>query len=106
MFFVEGIVCALYIRQSGLQSLAMLGSNVSPYVAEIIRRFGNRAVVVCDSDAAGTKCRRMLRHRCPSARTVQSHIAKDIDDSRKVDGNFINELRRLKNPYYHSLLFS
>ncbi len=106
VYFVEGIVCALYLRQSSLQSLAMLGSSVTPYVTEIIRRFGDRAIICCDSDEAGTKCRRMLRYRVPMARLVQSKISKDIDDSRSVDPRFIEEIRKLSDHFYNSDLFS
>lgn len=105
VYFVEGIVCALYLRQCGMQSLAMLGSNISPYVVEIIRRFGNRAIVCCDADEAGSKCRKMIRRRIPTVRCVQSHIAKDVDDSREVDESFADELRKLSNPFYNSKLF-
>lgn len=104
VFFVEGVVCALYIRQCGLQSLALLGSNVSPYMLEVIRRFGSRAIVVVDADEAGNKCRENLRYRLPAVRVVQSHVAKDIDDSRMVNPNFIDELRKFKNPFYRSNL--
>lgn len=106
VFFVEGIVCCLYLRQEGLQSLAMLGSTPSAYVRNIMKRFGSRAITVCDSDEAGTKCRRTLRHYLPGMRCVQSRIAKDVDDSRKVDPNFATELAKLTNPYYTSSLFS
>lgn len=106
MFFVEGIVCAAYLRQESCQSLALLGSQVSSYCCEIIRRFGTRAVVVCDSDEAGTKCRQYLRKKCPLARCVQSTIAKDVDDSRAVNPDFIVELRKLINHFYQSKLFT
>lgn len=105
VYFVEGIVCALYLRQCGLQALAMLGSNASPYVIEIIRRFGSRAVVICDSDEAGTKCRNYLQSKIRGLRCIQSCIAKDVDDSREVNPEFANELRKLKNPFYRSKLF-
>lgn len=105
VYFVEGIVCAAYLRQCGLQSLATLGSNVSPYVTEIIRRFGNRAIFVCDADEAGMKCRYALRKRIPTLRCVQSRIAKDVDDSREVDPDFVTELAKLSNPFYSSKLF-
>lgn len=106
VFFVEGIVCTLYLRQCGLQALAMLGSTVSPYATEIIRRFGSRAILISDSDEAGTKCRHAVRRRIPQIRCVQSRVAKDIDDSRQVDPNFVEELKRLRNPFYASELFS
>lgn len=105
VFFVEGIVCALYLRQCGLQSLATLGSTFSPYCTEIVRRFGTRAIIINDSDESGTKCRNIMRRRCPMVRCVQSTIAKDIDDSRFVDPNFAVELSKLKNPFYNSSLF-
>lgn len=105
VYFTEGIVCTVYLRQCGMYALAMLGSTVSPYVLEIIRRFGNRAIVVCDSDEAGTKCRKSLTRRLPGIKCVQSTIAKDVDDSRLVDPSFSDELRKLRNPYYNSRLF-
>ena len=105
VFFVEGIVCALYLRQEGLQAMATLGSIVSPYVTEIIRRFGLRAIMINDSDEAGTKCRHTMRRRIPYLRCIQSTISKDVDDSREVDPNFANELRKLSDPFYRSDLF-
>ncbi len=105
VFFVEGIVCALYLRQCGLQSLAFLGSMPSRYVIEIMRRFGTRAITVIDSDEAGLACRKYLHRALPSLRVVQSAVAKDIDDSRKVVPEFADELHKLTNPFYRSDLF-
>lgn len=105
VFFVEGVVCALYLRQEGCQALATLGSIISPYVTEIIRRFGMRAVLVNDSDEAGTKCKRTMQRRIPYLRCVQSTIAKDVDDSREVNPDFVPELKKLKDPFYRSKLF-
>lgn len=105
VFFVEGIVCALYLRQCGCQALATLGSNVTPYVREIMKRFGTRAIYICDSDEAGNACKRSLRRSMPWLRTVQSKIAKDVDDSRRIDPNYASELKKLSNPFYRSELF-
>lgn len=102
VYFVEGIVCALYLRQCGCQALAMLGSNVSPYVFEIMRRFGERAVVIVDADEAGLKCKMNLRRKSRTIRVYQSRVAKDIDDSRQVDPDFINEVKALRDPFYVS----
>ena len=85
--------------------MATLGSIVSPYVTEIIRRFGMRAIMINDSDKAGTKCRHTMRRRIPYLRCIQSTISKDVDDSREVDPNFANELRKLSDPFYRSDLF-
>lgn len=106
VYFMEGIVCALYLRQCGMQSLATLGSNVTPYVREIIRRLGNRAIFICDADEAGNACKKSLQRSMPWLRVVQSRIAKDIDDSRKVNPEYANELRKLSNPFYRSKLFT
>lgn len=106
VFFVEGIVCALYLRQCGLQSLAYLGSNLSPYQCQIMHRFGSRAIVICDADEAGTKTRKSLKYKAPAVRVIQSRIAKDVDDSRSVNPDFATELAKLKNPFYSSKLFS
>lgn len=106
VFFVEGIVCALYLRQCGLQALATLGSNVTPYVREIIKRFGHRAIYVADSDEAGNACKKVLGKHIPSLRVIQSRIAKDVDDSREVDPAFAVELSKLTDPFYRSKLFT
>lgn len=105
VYFVEGIVCALYLRQCGMQSLAYLGSMPSKYVIEIMRRLGMRAVVIIDSDEAGLHCRKYLHRVLPSIRILQSVVAKDIDDSRLVIPEFADELRKMSNPFYRSVLF-
>lgn len=105
VFFVEGIVCALYLRQCGLSAYATLGSNFTVYIMEIMKRFENRCIYVADSDEAGTKTRRRLNRYAPMVRVIQSKMAKDVDDSRKVDSSFIDELRNLDTPFYRSKLF-
>ena len=105
VFFVEGIVCALYLRQCGLQSLALLGSSASPYIIEVIKRFGMRAIIVHDADEAGSRFRKIIRRQIPYIRCVQSTIAKDVDDSRSVDPNFAEELHKLIDPFYRSPLY-
>lgn len=106
VYFMEGIVCALYLRQCGFQALATLGSNVTPYVREIMKRMKNRVFYLADADEAGNACKKSLKRSMPWLRVVQSRIAKDIDDSRKVDPSFADELRKLKDPFYRSSLFT
>lgn len=105
VFFPEGIVCAIYLRQCGMQACALLGSSISPYVQEIIRRFGQRAIIVNDSDEAGNKCRAFCKKHLPLTRCVQSTLAKDIDDSRQVNEDFASELLKLRDPFYRSPMF-
>lgn len=102
VLFTEGIVCTLAAREEGVQSLALLGSQLSPFMTQVVSWFGDRAVVFMDSDEAGTKFRKRIgkRFRC-----AQSKIAKDLDDSRKVNPNFFEEVKKLKDPFYASELF-
>ena len=102
VIFVEGIVCCLAAREAGVQALAFLGSQMSPYMAQIVKRFGDRAVVFMDSDEAGTKFRRRIHKQF---RCAQSTIAKDLDDSRKVNPDFFNEVKKLRDPFYQSQLY-
>lgn len=105
VYFMEGIVCALYLRQCGMNACATLGANFTNYVIEIMKRFGSRAVYIADIDEAGYKSKKRLNRIAPSIRVVQSKLAKDVDDSRKVDPSFADELRKLSNPFYISPLF-
>ncbi len=97
MYGVEGIVCSLYLRSRGLQSLAVLGSSLTPYVQVILSRFGRRLCVIPDNDmynksakdvqnTAGEGFVKSAKRKLPSATVIQSIIAKDIDDSRQVEG--------------------
>lgn len=106
VFFTEGIVCALYLRENGFMAFALLGSHMTPFVALIVRWFGKRAYVICDSDQAGNKLRKQVRYTCPWARPLQSRVAKDLDDSRLVDPTIIEEIRKIgNNPFYLSPKF-
>lgn len=105
VFFVEGIVCCLYLRQQGFQAFATLGSYLTPYVITIAERFEHRAVFITDSDEAGNKFRKQVRRVLPKARVYQSTIAKDVDDSRLVDPNIVNEFVKFENPFYTGKYF-
>lgn len=106
VWFTEGIVCALYARECGEQALACLGSTVSPYVAEIIRRFGDKARVLTDSDEAGNKFKSSIHRLCPRARVIQSRIAKDLDDSKDVNPEVGQELHKFESRFYVSRYFT
>lgn len=106
VFFTEGIVCTLYARQCGEQSLATLGSNLTPYVAEIINRFGDKARIITDSDEAGNKFKRIAHKLCPRARVLQSRIAKDLDDSKDINPFIGEELRKFESRFYTSPYFT
>lgn len=106
VFFTEGIVCTLYARQCGQQALATLGSNLTPYVAEIINRFGDKARIITDSDEAGNKFKQIAHRLCPRARVLQSKIAKDLDDSKEIVSDIGYELEKFENRFYRSAYFT
>lgn len=95
VFFVEGIVCCLWLRENGFNALACLGSQLSTYMVAIMSRFGHRCIVIPDSDGAGNKFAKQARYYLRSARVLQSRVAKDVDDSRKELPTLADELRKI-----------
>lgn len=97
IYVVEGIVCCLYLRSIGLQAIATLGSSISGYVLEILKRVENRLIFIPDNDVigknneelatslAGEHYVRQVKRLLPRATVIQSIVAKDIDDTRKVE---------------------
>ena len=105
VFFVEGIVCCNWLRQEGFQSLASLGSYLSPYMITIAQRLGDRAIFITDSDESGTKYRNQVKRTLPRARSFQSIVAKDVDDSRQVVPDLAEDLRGFNRHFYRSKYF-
>lgn len=105
VFVTEGIVCTMWLRQEGFQAMASLGSHLTPYVIEILKRFGNRLIMVPDSDEAGNNYKKQCKRVLPKARVMQSRVAKDIDDSRLVNNDLKAELLKCYNRFYASPLF-
>lgn len=117
IYAVEGIVCCLYLRSVGLQAIALLGSSITRYVIEILKRIQNRLIVIPDNDnigknleelnttrPAGEHLVQIVKRNLPRAIVVQSKIAKDIDDTRKYEdgkyeAKFVGELKLATNPY-------
>lgn len=103
VYVTEGIVCCLYLRSIGLQSLALLGSSITPYVVQILKRFGERLVVIPDNDAfgkgvedmpeslAGEHLVSVAKRKLPKAIVLQSKVAKDIDDSRRINNHMFED---------------
>lgn len=103
---VEGIVCCLWLRSQGFQSLASLGSYLTPYMVTVLKRFGRNCIVIPDADEAGTKYRAQVKRQLPIAKCVQSCVAKDIDDSRKVNPNLAEEVDKIIKPFGTSKCFA
>lgn len=95
VIITEGSVCMLGLRENGFQSMSMLGSYISPYVYTVLRRFGSRCIIMPDSDEAGSKLIPQIKRNLPEARVIRVTSAKDIDDSRKINPNFYDNLQRM-----------
>ncbi len=79
----EGSMCRLWLIEHGFNSMAMLGSYLSPYAVEVLKRFGRKCIIVPDSDDTGNHYKRTVRTLLPEAQIWQTTKAKDIDDSTK-----------------------
>ncbi len=105
VFVTEGPVCRLYLISKGFQALALLGSNMTPYVKEILKRFGRRLVLVPDADESGDYLVGIAKRTFPYATVLQCKYAKDIDDMRlcndsMYEQSLISDLNNICiNPY-------
>ena len=104
VFIVEGIPCCNYLRSKGFNSLALLGSNLTKYNIEILKRFGNRCILIPDNDKAGLNVYNVAKYKLPKSRCFVSLVSKDIDDTRKVENHkyedtLLNELSTIENPF-------
>ena len=119
VYAVEGIVCCLYLRSIGLQSIALLGSSFTEFVGLMLKRFGQKLILIPDNDAfgkqldelddslAGEHFVKQAKYRLPKATVIQSKVAKDVDDTRKIENHkyeqmFMKELMQVAVcPYYN-----
>lgn len=104
VYVVEGIVCCLYLRSLGYQALALLGSSLSPYVIQILKRFGSRLILVPDNDEAGDSLVKRAKYALKKCVIVQVRYGKDIDGCRKIDEHKYEsalqaDLKMLTNPF-------
>lgn len=111
VFIVEGIVCCNYLRSKGFQALALLGSSISKYVIEILKRFGNRLILIPDNDMAGLSVLKSSLYNLPNSRCYVSLVAKDIDDTRKKDDGIyelqlLSELSNIQNLFCFTNILS
>ena len=118
VYVVEGIVCCLYLRSKGFQAIAILGSSLTKYVIQILKRMESRLIIIPDNDGfgkageeldtelSGENFVKQAKRYLPKARVIQSCVAKDVDDSRlfedgKYENTFLTELRQVGiSPFY------
>lgn len=109
VYLTEGLMCCLYLRSKGFQALASLGSYLTPYVIQILKRFGSRLVVIPDNDETGDKYVKQVKRVLPRAMIMQVAYGKDIDGCRKEnDGAYeellLKELASITNPFVRTSL--
>lgn len=109
VFVTEGIVDCIWLRWRGFQAFALLGSQMSSYVIQILKRFGSRLIMVPDNDDAGNSFISQIKRTLPKALIVQARFGKDVDGMRKLDdgkyeNDLIKELSSLSNPFARTSL--
>lgn len=101
VIITEGSICKLWLQEQGFNSLSTLGSYLSPYVVEVLKRFGRRCIVFPDTDDAGNKFKSQIKRDLPQAQIWQCKFAKDIDDARQLNPELKDEIEKiLKNPFH------
>lgn len=105
VFLTEGLMCCLYLRWKGYQALASLGSWLSSYQIQILKRFKDRLCAIPDNDETGDRYCRQIKTRLPLARVYQVRYGKDVDGCRKEDDHryeeeLLKDLQSCSNPFY------
>lgn len=86
---VEGLVDCLLLRYLGVQALALLGSMMTGYIVVILKRFGNRLIVMPDNDnytgdvegqTSGEGFVKQTFKVLPEARVFQTINFNDLND--------------------------
>lgn len=105
----EGMMDTLYLRSEGFQAMASLGSYLTPYMVAILKRFGDRLIMIPDNDSTGdnyvAQCKRVL----PKALVYQVAYGKDVEGCRRIEEHkyeeqLLKELRSIKNPFVRTQL--
>lgn len=104
VFVTEGLMCCWYLRSKGFQALASLGSWLTPYVIQILRRFGVRLIMIPDNDETGDKYIKQIKRELPKALIAQVKYHKDIDGCRKEEEHkyehqLLADLKSIGNPF-------
>ena len=121
IFITEGLMCTAWLRANGFHAMASLGSVLSKYCINILKRFGNRCYIVPDNDEAGLNFLNQVRYALPQARKImvrnftvtakkamgdgtieeREEITKDIEQLRLYyEEELLEDLRNLDNPSY------
>lgn len=105
VFITEGSMCMAYLRANGFQSMASLGSHLTKYQIQILKRFGRRCMVVVDNDSAGYDFAKQVQRTLPLASIFMVTHGKDIEGCRKEEDHIyeqdlLTDLKNASNLFY------
>ena len=99
VFITEGLMCTVWLRSQGFQAMASLGSHLTQYQVQILRRFGNRLVMIPDNDDAGEGYIRQIKYLLPKSLCCVVMDGKDVDGCRREhQEDLIHDLNNVLNP--------
>ena len=97
---VESSFDAIRLDQCGLASVATLGSNVSNFQIDLLKKYFNDIIVVADNDEAGANMVKKLKKGLSSKLTVISLESKYKDIGDMSDA----EIKTLSSDFDKSIL--
>ena len=100
VYVVESSFDAIRLDQCGLASVATLGSNVSNFQIDLLKKYFNDIIVVADNDEAGANMVKKLKKGLSSKLTVISLESKYKDIGDMSDA----EIKTLSSDFDKSIL--
>lgn len=111
LFITEGYVDTLWLKSQGFAAMSSLGSHLSYYQLQILKRFGSKVIILADNDEAGNDWIKQIKRKLPKALSFQARYGKDVDGMRLIDnGKYLEDTLKelnamVKNPYISFRLF-
>ena len=91
VYVVESSFDAIRLAQCGLPAVATLGSNVSNFQIDLLKKYFNDIIVIADNDAAGSNMVKKLRDKL-SARVSVLSLEQQYKDVGDMDDSEIRQL--------------
>jgi DNA primase len=92
VYVVESSFDAIRLDQCGLPAVATLGSNVSNFQIDLLKKYFNDIIVIADNDEAGSNMVKKLKEKLTSKVSVVS-LDKQYKDIGDMDDDQIKDLR-------------
>lgn len=92
VYVVESSFDAIRLDQCGLPAVATLGSNVSNFQIDLLKKYFNDIIVIADNDEAGSNMVKKLKEKLTSKVSVVS-LDKQYKDIGDMDDDQIKDLQ-------------